>query len=330
MEQREITLHGRRFGYRCSGSGPLIVLLHGIARSSATWEDVAWHLRDRFTVLAPDLLGHGESCKRAGDYSLGSYANLLRDLLGALGHRSVTLVGHSLGGGVAMQFSYQYPERCERLVLVSSGGLGREVHPLLRSAALPGAEVVLPWLCGERTRSTVDRITGWLGRLGLRAGPDLQEAWDGFVSLGEADARRAFLDTVRGILDIGGQRVSATDRLYLASEIPTLLVWGDQDRLIPVSHAHAAHDRLPGSRLEVFAGSGHFPYRDDPRRFVEVLIDFLGATRPVRLRESNLRQRLRAEAGAAAHSLRRSGAGVAANTGRGDRTSLAARGAGAS
>jgi len=200
-------------------------------------------------VIAPDLLGHGESSKPRGDYSLGAFANLLRDLLGALGYERGTLVGHSLGGGVAMQFSYQFPERCERLVLVSSGGLGREVHPLLRSAALPGAEVVLPLLCGEGTRSAVSAVTGWLGRLGLRAGPDLQGVWQGFVSLGDVDARRAFLDTVRGILDVGGQRVSANDRLYLAGELPTLIVWGERDPLIPVKHAHAAHERIPESRL---------------------------------------------------------------------------------
>lgn len=293
MKQSEITLHGQRFSYRSGGSGPLVVLLHGIARSSSTWEEVAFGLRQRCTVVAPDLLGHGESSKPRGDYSLGAYANVLRDLLGALGYERGTLVGHSLGGGVAMQFAYQFPERCERLVLVSSGGLGREVHPLLRSAALPGAEAVLPWLCGKRTRDTVARVTGWLGRLGLRAGPDLQEVWQGFVSLGDADARRAFLDTVRGIIDAGGQRVSAADRLYLAEALPALIVWGERDPLIPVAHAYTAHERLPGSRLEVFPNAGHFPYRDDPRRFVSVLLDFLETTQPARLSETRLREQLR-------------------------------------
>ena len=283
MKPSEITLHGRRFGYRTAGSGPVLVLLHGIARSSATWNEVAWSLAHRFTVVAPDLLGHGGSCKRPGDYSLGAYANLLRDLLHGLGHLRATIVGHSLGGGVAMQFAYQFPELCERLVLVSSGGLGRAVHPLLRLAALPGAGLVLPWLCHERTRSAVQGATRWIGRLGLRAGPDLEEAWDGFVSLGDAEARRAFLDTVRGIIDVRGQRVSATDRLYLASAIPTLVLWGARDPLIPVRHAYVAHERIAGSRLEIFPESGHFPYRDDPRRFADVLQDFVASTEPARV-----------------------------------------------
>ncbi len=299
MDRQEITLHGHRFTYRTGGGGPLVVLLHGIAGSASTWEDVAWGLRGDYAVLAPDLLGHGESSKSRGDYSLGAYANVLRDLLGALGHERATLVGHSLGGGVALQFAYQFPERCERLVLVSSGGLGREVHPLLRSAALPGAELVLPWLCGGTTRSAVEGVTRWLGRVGLRAGPDLQGVWEGFVSLGDREARRAFLDTVRGILDTGGQRVSATDRLYLAEEMPTLIVWGGRDPLIPVAHAHAAHERIAGSRLEVFPDAGHFPYRDDPRRFVDLLRDFLETTPGVRLSEARLRDRLRSPGPAA-------------------------------
>jgi pimeloyl-ACP methyl ester carboxylesterase len=293
VEQSEIKLHGHRVSFRSAGSGPLLVLIHGIASSSSTWEEVAWGLRNRYTIVAPDLLGHGESSKPHGDYSLGGYANMLRDLLGALGHERGTLVGHSLGGGIAMQFAYQFPDRCERLVLVSSGGLGREVHLLLRSAIVPGAGVVLPWLCAEGTRSIVAQATRWLGRLGLRAGPDLEGIWRGFASLGDADARRAFLATVRNLLDAGGQRVSARDRLYLAEELPTLIVWGARDPLIPVQHAYAAHEEIPGSRLEVFPNAGHFPYRDDMRRFVEVLLDFCATTRPAELSEARLRERLR-------------------------------------
>ena len=295
MEPVEITLHGHRFSYRSAGSGPLLVLLHGIAGSSATWEDVIPWLSERHTVIAPDLLGHGDSSKPRGDYSLGAYANAVRDLLGALGESRGTIVGHSLGGGVAMQFAYQFPERCERLVLVSSGGLGRELHPLLRAAALPGAEVVLPWLCvaGRRGVGTVAHV---LGRLGLRASADLEETWRSFVSLEEPDARRAFLHTVRGIIDLSGQRVSATDRLYLAGELPTLIVWGEHDPLIPVRHAHEAHARIPASRLEIFQGAGHFPYRQDPRRFATVLLDFVQTTIPAPVDEQRWRHLLRAGA----------------------------------
>jgi pimeloyl-ACP methyl ester carboxylesterase len=292
VERSEITLHGHRFSYRSAGSGPLLVLLHGIAGSSATWKDILPRLGEQCTVMAPDLLGHGESSKPRGDYSLGAYANGIRDLFGALGHERGTILGHSLGGGVAMQFAYQFPERCERLVLVSSGGLGREVHPLLRAAALPGAEAVLPWLCVAGRRG-VGRVTHLLGRLGLRASTDLEEIWRNFVSLEDSDARQAFMHTVRGIIDLGGQRVSATDRLYLAAELPTLIVWGEHDPLIPVQHAHEAHERIPGSRLEIFRGAGHFPYRDEPQRFAAVVRDFIDTTKAMPVDEDRWRRRLR-------------------------------------
>jgi pimeloyl-ACP methyl ester carboxylesterase len=192
-----------------------------------------------------------------------------------------------------MQFAYQFPERCERLVLVSSGGLGREVHALLRAAALPGAEMVLPWLC-VIGRQSVGRVVHALAPLGLRASADLEETWRSFVSLEEPEARRAFLHTVRGIIDLGGQRVSANDRLYLAAELPTLIVWGDEDPLIPMRHAQDAHRRMAGSRLEVFPGAGHFPHRDDPIRFTETLLDFLRTTPPSPGNAKRLRRRLRA------------------------------------
>ena len=264
VEPREITLHGHRVSYRAAGNGPLLVLIHGIAGSSATWEEVLPALAERYTVVAPDLLGHGLSAKPRTDYSLGAYASGIRDLLGVLGHERGTIVGHSLGGGVAMQFAYQFPERCERMVLVSSGGLGHELHLLLRAAALPGAEWVLPLLCGSALRNAVDGVARLLGRAGLRAGPDLDEIWRSFASLSDPDARQAFIHTVRTVIDIRGQRASAGDRLYLAAEIPTMIIWGEDDPLIPVAHAYSAHERMRGSRLEIFTDAGHFPYRDRP------------------------------------------------------------------
>ena len=301
MERAEIILHGHRFSYRRAGNGPLLVLLHGIAGNSATWEDVMRRLSEHHTVIAPDFLGHGESSKPRGDYSLGAYANGIRDLLGALGYERGTIVGHSLGGGVAMQFAYQFPERCERLVLVSSGGLGREVHLLLRAAALPGAEAVLPWLCtaGGRTVATMTHV---LGRLGLRASTDLEEMWRNFSSLDDPAARHAFVHTVRGLIDLGGQRVSATDRLYLAAELPTLIVWGERDPLIPVRHAHVAHERIPGSRLAVFPGAGHFPYRDDPQRFAALVLDFVRTTTAAPVDEDRWRRLLAGTPSSAAAS----------------------------
>jgi pimeloyl-ACP methyl ester carboxylesterase len=292
-EPREITLHGHQVSYRVAGSGPLVVLIHGIAGSAATWEDVLPRLAERYTVVAPDLLGHGSSAKPRGDYSLGAYASAIRDLLGVLGFERGTIVGHSLGGGVAMQFAYQFPERCERLVLVSSGGLGHELHLVLRAAALPGAEWVLPLLCSSALCDAVEGVAGFLGRVGLRAGPDLEEIWRSFASLSDPDARQAFIHTVRTVIDIRGQRASAGDRLYLAAEMPAMIVWGERDPLIPVAHAYSAHERLPHSRLEIFARAGHFPYRDDARRFVEALVDFIESTAPAQVDEETWRERLR-------------------------------------
>jgi pimeloyl-ACP methyl ester carboxylesterase len=294
MTPSELVLHGHRIAYRTAGSGPVLLLIHGIAGSSATWDAVLPWLAERYTVVAPDLLGHGESAKPRGDYSLGAYASAIRDLLGVLDHEHASIVGHSLGGGVAMQLAYQFPERCERLVLVSSGGLGREVHLLLRAAALPGAEWVLPLLCAEKVGDTVDGMARFFGRIGLLAGSDLDELWRGFRSLADADARQAFVHTLRTIVDPGGQRINAADRLYLAAAIPTMIVWGEHDPMIPVAHARAAHDAVPGSRLEVFADTGHFPHRDQPRRFVEVLVDFMQSTSPAKVDESHWRMRLRA------------------------------------
>ena len=212
----EITLHGHRVFYRSAGNGPVLVLIHGITSTSATWAYVLPSLAEHFTVVAPDLLGHGDSAKPRGDYSLGAHASAIRDLMVALGHDRATFVGHSLGGGVAMQLAYQFPERCERLVLVSSGGLGREVHMLLRAAALPGAEYVLPVLVLPGLLRAGAAVGTFLGRLGLQPGPDLAEFARGYGSLGDIEARQAFIQTLRGVIEPGGQRVSARDRLYLA------------------------------------------------------------------------------------------------------------------
>jgi pimeloyl-ACP methyl ester carboxylesterase len=237
-------------------------------------------LAEDFTVVAPDLLGHGESAKPRGDYSMGAYAVSIRDLLIALGHRRASVVGHSLGGGVAMQFAYEFPVFCERLVLVSSGGLGREVHLLLRAATLPGAELVLPLLAAMRLDAAGLALGSLLKRVGLRAAVDLAEMAKGYASLSDAESRQAFLLTLRASLDYGGQRVSGTDRLYLAALIPTLIVWGRNDQLIPASHGEEAQRAMPGSRLEIFEDTGHFPHLSDPIRFARLLRDFLHTTQP--------------------------------------------------
>jgi pimeloyl-ACP methyl ester carboxylesterase len=278
--EQELLLHGHRVSYRTAGSGPVVLLVHGIAGNSEQWADVAPILAEDYTVVAPDLLGHGNSAKPVGDYSLGAYAVSLRDILIALGHRRATVVGHSLGGGVAMQFAYEYPVFCERMVVVTSGGLGREVHPLLRAATLPGAELVLPLIASERVLGLGGALGQMLSSVGLRAGPDIAEMARGYASLGDAEARSAFLHTVRAVIDYNGQRVSAADRLYLSSMLPSLIIWGRRDPLIPAVHGEEAHRLMPDSRLEIFEDAGHFPQLDDPIRFAAVLRDFLEETEP--------------------------------------------------
>jgi pimeloyl-ACP methyl ester carboxylesterase len=290
----ETTLHGHRVRYRIGGDGPVILLIHGITGSSAQWETTMELLESDYTVIAPDLLGHGESAKPRGDYSLGAYASGLRDLLAWLEVPAATVVGHSLGGGIAMQFAYQFPERCERLGLVNSGGLGREVNIVLRAAALPGAELVLPLIAANWSRSVGVAVSDALGRLGLRLGSDIAEMGRGYASLIDSEARSAFLHTLRAVIEPGGQRVSAVDRLYLAEELPTLIVWGERDPLIPVKHAYTAHEAMPGSRLELFSDAGHFPQLEEPVRFAGVLADFMERTEPARIDEALMGQRLRA------------------------------------
>jgi pimeloyl-ACP methyl ester carboxylesterase len=289
----ELALHGHRVRYLQAGSGPPLALIHGITSTADTWLPAMAGLARDHTVIAPDLLGHGASAKPRGDYSLGAFASGVRDLFAALGHDRVTVVGHSLGGGIALQFAYQFPERTERLVLVSSGGLGREVSLLLRAAALPGAELVLPFLVPGWLGRAVDGL-GWAGsQVGLRPSQDVGELVRGFLSLGEPEARAAFLHTLRAVIEPGGQRVNSHDRLYLAANLPTLLVWGARDPIIPVAHGADAHAAIPGSRFEIFERAGHFPHLDDPVRFVELLREFIAASEPADLDSETLRARIR-------------------------------------
>lgn len=290
--RQTIEIHGQPVTFHMMGDGPPIVLIHGITSSSRTWKRVMPRLAESHTVIAPDLLGHGRSAKPQGDYSLGAYASGVRDLLVALNIPKATVVGHSLGGGIALQFAYQFPERIDRLVLVDSGGIGHEVNPLLRAAVLPGAEFVLPLMFSPTLHDGALKVRGLLSRIGLKPSADIEGVSEGFASLTEADARRAFLSTVRSVIDTKGQRVSARDRLYLAGDIPTLIVWGENDRIIPLDHAHRAKAMLKGSRLEVFPGAGHFPFNDDPDRFVSVMREFLETTEPAEMNEEHIRRML--------------------------------------
>jgi len=293
-----VRIHGHEVAYKAAGDGPALVLVHGIAGSSATWSRVMPELAETHTVIAPDLLGHGESAKPRGDYSLGAYASGIRDLLVLLGIERATFVGHSLGGGIAMQLAYQFPDACERLVLVASGGLGKEVSPLLRVISAPGSEYVLPLVLTPRLHGLFERIGAVLSRTGMRGDPLLQELWASYTRLTDGRAQRAFVHTIRSVIDVAGQRVSARDRLYLAQEVPTMIVWGDGDRVIPVSHASIAHELMPGSRLEIVPGAGHFVPLERPDAFLALLQDFLATTTPAAVSRSRWQEVLaRGDAG---------------------------------
>ncbi|WP_233158267.1 alpha/beta fold hydrolase [Actinokineospora bangkokensis] len=277
-----------------AGSGPAVLLVHGISDNSGTWLRVLSDLARTHTVIAPDLLGHGKSDKPRADYAAAAYACGMRDLLSVLDVDRVTVVGHSLGGGVAMQFAYQFPDRCERLVLVSSGGVSREVHPALRLAAMPGAELAMPVIASAPVRSLVARIAPWLPPVaGLDFGPDLDYALERYAGLRDPSARTAFLRTLRSVVDVRGQVVTMLDRCYLTRGIPTLLLWGARDRIIPAAHAQLAHAAMPGSRLEVFDDSGHFPHHTEPQRFLATLLDFIATTEPAQYDPAKWRSILR-------------------------------------
>jgi pimeloyl-ACP methyl ester carboxylesterase len=269
---RETVLHGHRIGYRIAGSGPAVVLIHGMLNSSRHWERVALRLAETHTVVAPDLHGHGHSAGPQGDYSIGAHAAGIRDLLSRLGIDRATIVGHSLGGGVAMQFFYQFPERTERLVLVSSGGLGREVSWPLRLAAAPGVEALLGAATSRPALALLRRLS--------RAAPVVRPTHRALAGLQGDEARRGFVWTLRAVIDLGGQRVSARDRLQLAGAVPALIVWGGRDHTIPVAHGHHAHASIAGSRFELLPDAAHFPHLDDPEGLAGAIAGFLATTTP--------------------------------------------------
>ena len=274
-----LELHGDRIAYRDAGNGPALLLIHGMAGSSATWQAIIPQLSKKFRVIAPDLLGHGMSAKPRGDYSLGAFAVFLRDLLDALGVARATAIGQSLGGGIAMQFAHQHRDYCERLALIGSGGLGPDLSPLLRMLSAPGAEFVLPVVAPQPVLNLGNKLGSWLTSAGIQS-PRAGQMWHAYSSLSDAQTRRAFLRTLRSVVDYRGQAVSALNKLHVAEGLPTVLIWGDQDRIIPVAHAYAAHDVVAGSRLEVLEGVGHFPHVEAPIAVADILETFIASTTP--------------------------------------------------
>ena len=276
-EMRYLDLHGERVAYRDVGTGETLLLIHGMAGSSATWRAIIPELSKKYRVVAPDLLGHGASAKPRGDYSLGAFAAWLRDLLDELGISRATVIGQSLGGGVAMQFTYQHRDRCERLALISSGGLGPDLNWILRILSAPGAELVLPVVAPQPVLNLGNKLGSWLTSAGIKS-PRASEMWSAYCSLSDRPTRQAFLRTLRSVVDYRGQAVSALGKIHVSYGLPTLLIWGEQDRIIPVAHGYAAHEAVPGSRLEVLAGVGHFPHVEAPTAVVDILDDFIAAT----------------------------------------------------
>ncbi len=287
-----VVVHGYRRAYRMRGSGPPLLLLHGLACDSSTWFPVMDLLAEHFTVIAPDLLGHGESDKPNADYSLGGFANGMRDLLTILGIDKVTVVGHSFGGGVAMQFAYQFPERSERVVLVSSGGLGPEVTGLIRALTLPGAGLGIRLATVRPLRGLAAGSLRTLSKAPLPLVRDLDEVADVYERLADPAQSLAIRRLTRTVLDWKGQFVTMADRAYLARLMPVLVVWGRDDLVIPVDHAQQLPS-LENSDVHVFENAGHFPHKDHPEEFVRLVLDFCRTQAPAQYHRGRWRALLR-------------------------------------
>ncbi|MCP9271868.1 alpha/beta fold hydrolase [Mycolicibacterium arenosum] len=275
-----IDIHGERIAFREAGdpdAPEALLLIHGMAGSSHTWRAIMPKLAKKYRVVAPDLLGHGESSKPRSDYSLGAFAVGLRDLLDELGIESATVVGQSLGGGIAMQFLYQHPDYCRRLVLISSGGLGQDVGLVLRLLSAPGAELVMPIIAPQPVLKAGNAVRSFLSARGLRS-PRGAEMWSAYSSFADPATRSAFLRTLRSVVDYRGQAVSALNRLQMRAEMPTLAIWGEDDTIIPVDHAYAALEVRPDCRLEVLPDVGHFAHVEAPDLVAELLDEFISQT----------------------------------------------------
>lgn len=286
------TVHGYRRAFRIAGQGPTLLLIHGIGDNSSTWDGVISELARDYTVIAPDLLGHGLSDKPKADYSVAAFANGMRDLLVVLGHTKVTVVGHSLGGGVAMQFCYQFPRFVERLILVAPGGVTSDVNPALRAVAVPGVPFLLqglglpgalPLLRGiGRFLARADALPGIPERFAPRnVITDHQDLLRIVSDLADEESGRSFTRTLRSVIDWRGQTVTFLDRAYLTERLPMMLIWGTSDSVLPAHHAELAAAVIPHAEVVMFDGAGHFPFRDDPERFLALVREFIARTEPL-------------------------------------------------
>ena len=296
-----LTINGHRRAFVKVGSGPAVLLLHGLGCDHTTWDAVIEPLSRRYTVIAPDLLGHGQSDKPRADYTLGGFANGMRDLLTVLGIDKVSVIGHSFGGGVAMQFAYQFPERTERLMLVASGGLGPEVSPAIRAISLPGFHPVMTVLTLPGIRHAGLLGMRALAATGLGVTRDLGEVAAIYDTFRDPKARHAVRHVVKAVVDWRGQVVTMADRAYLTEAMPMWVVWGRDDQVIPAEHADRVTELAPRARVEVLEDAGHFPHKDHPQRFARIVHDFIRTTEPAAYSRARFRALLRA--GAAPGSL---------------------------
>lgn len=279
MRWDNVLQSGHRLCYLDAGpiDGEPIVLLHGLMSDSSTWDPAIGPLAEHgLRVIAPDLIGHGKSDKPRVRYGLDFFATSVSELLTALGIPRATVAGHSLGGAIAVYFARFHTAQLYRLVLVSSGGLGREVHPILRAATVPGASHILRAMVNERT-APMYRAPRLHRSLRLRP-----EAVVNLSRMGRAlvtpDGRSAFFTAARSVMYPLGQRGSMLDMGFLTPDVPTLIVWSEKDPIIPVSHAYAAHHQVPGSTLALLPGSSHEPHRRHAQRFADLVAGFIRDT----------------------------------------------------
>jgi pimeloyl-ACP methyl ester carboxylesterase len=239
----------------------------------------------------------------------------MRDLLLALGHRRASLVGHSLGGGVALQTAYQFPERTDRLMLISSGGLGTEVAPMLRAATLPGAETVVAGLA---------KIPASLTRRVLTVLPPLVAASDANALAGVLRGlaghrqRHAFVRTAHSVIDWRGQTVSATRQLGLLRDVPVLVAWGAKDTTIPPHHHQSFAERVPHAVLVEIADAGHYPHETAPDQLLGAMEAFVASTTPFRYCEADWADLLTAPLAQSASAGSGGFRGEKCSSGRGD------------
>jgi pimeloyl-ACP methyl ester carboxylesterase len=294
-----VIVRGGSLAYTDAGSGEPLLLVHGLGGTRHTWRHVIDSLAATHRVIAPDLPGHGDSDAPAGDYSLGAHAAALRDLLVALDIPSVTIIGHSLGGGIAMQFAYQFPERTSRLVLIGSGGLGRELTPMLRAATVPGAETVVGALA-RLPEGLTRRILPIVARVpGLLASQDSGPLAEGLRGLADLRHRHTFIRTARAVIDWRGQTVSATRQLGLLGTLPVLIAWGSDDGTIPPHHHRTVGGELADPRFVEVAGAGHYPHETHPAALLPAIHQFLRSTEPFQHSETRWRTLLTTPARAA-------------------------------